>query len=34
MRGKITMHAAEASPIVIRQGDVLLQPIPKIAMSL
>jgi hypothetical protein len=27
------MHAAEARPIIIRQGDVLLQPIPRVAKA-
>jgi hypothetical protein len=30
---KATMHSAESSPIIIRQGDVLLQPIPRVAKS-
>lgn len=33
MRPKMNMHAAEARPIIIRQGDVLLQPVPRVVKS-
>lgn len=33
MKSRVNMHSAESRPIILRQGDVLLQPIPKVARS-